>query len=148
MRRLLTTTALGLLVAAPAVTYGSEGLFDRQVQVTNEDIYVAGFINRPVYATETEVVDGTRFAENELTAVGEIDDVLLGPDGAVKAVVLGVGGILEIGEKNVVVRFEDLHFVEEQGEADEFLIVLQTTAEQVESAPAFEYDDARSWWGG
>src|SRR4029453_5823700 len=37
--------------------------------------------------------------------IGDVDDVLLGADGKITALVIGVGGFLGIGEKNVIVPF-------------------------------------------
>lgn len=148
MRRLFTTTAIAALAATPLLAQGMGSLFDHDMKVANDDIYAANFIGQPIYATETEVVDGVRFNESELTAVGEVDDVIITQDGDVKGVVLGVGGMVEIGEKNVLVRFDDLNFVQEEGDSDDNFIVLETTADQVEDAPAFEYNDALTWWTG
>ena len=148
MRHLLATTAIAALAATPLLAQSMGSLFDHDVTVAGDDIYAAGFINQPVYATETEVAAGVRLTENELTAVGEIDDVIMTRDGEVKGVVLGVGGFLEIGEKNVLVRFDDLEFVEAAGEDGAYFIVIETTAAQVEDAPSFQYDDAMMWWTG
>jgi hypothetical protein len=148
MRHLLATTAIATLAATPLVAQNMGSLFEHDMRVASDDIYAAGFIGQPIYATETEIEDGVRFTEDELTAVGEIDDLVMTRDGDVKGVVLGVGGVLEMGEKNVLVRFDDLNFVREDGEGDERFIVLETTAEEVENAPAFEYNDAMTWWTG
>jgi len=40
--------------------------------------------------------------------IGEVNDVLIGPDGRVAAVVVGVGGFLGIGAKNVAVSMDSL----------------------------------------
>jgi hypothetical protein len=146
MRGLLTTTAVALLVT-PVMAQDS-GIFQTDLSVEGQDIYASSFIGETVYATETEVMADMRFAEDELTAIGEVDDVVMTQDGAVKAIVLGVGGVLDIGEKNTLVHFDDVNFVQAEGDGEEYFIVLQTTAEQAEDAPSFEYPDAMMWWGG
>lgn len=45
-------------------------------------------------------------AENE--SIGEISDVLVSQDGSINAVIIGVGGFLGIGEKNVAVDMSAL----------------------------------------
>ncbi|MEB2848351.1 PRC-barrel domain-containing protein [Endobacterium cereale] len=45
-------------------------------------------------------------AENE--SIGEINDVLVSQDGSINAVIIGVGGFLGIGEKNVAVDMSAL----------------------------------------
>ena len=42
-------------------------------------------------------------------SIGEINDVIVASDGQVKAAVIGVGGFLGVGEKNVAVPFNSLH---------------------------------------
>ena len=47
-------------------------------------------------------------AANEL--VGEINDIVLGKDGKVAAVIVGVGGFLGIGEREVALSYGSLRF--------------------------------------
>jgi hypothetical protein len=42
--------------------------------------------------------------------IGTIKDIMIGHDGAVREAVIGVGGFLGIGEKNVAVPFHDLQW--------------------------------------
>ena len=42
-------------------------------------------------------------------SIGDINDVLIGNDGRVTAVVVGVGGFLGVGEKNVALPFQALN---------------------------------------
>jgi sporulation protein YlmC with PRC-barrel domain len=46
--------------------------------------------------------------------VGKIDDILLDHSGQVKAVVIGVGGFLGIGKKDVAVPYGSIHWQTEQ----------------------------------
>jgi hypothetical protein len=146
MRHLLTATAVALL-ATPVLAQDG-GIFQTDLQVDGQDIYASSFIGQTVYATETEVMADMRFAEDELTAIGEIDYVIMTQDGQVQGIVLGIGGVLDIGEKNALVHFDDVNFAQAEGDGEEYFIVLQTTAEQAEDAPSFEYPDAMMWWGG
>ncbi len=67
--------------------------------------------------------------------LGSINDIVLSDAGDVDAVVIGVGGFLGIGEKNVGVSFDA---VEKTTDADgNVVLVLETTREQLEAAPAF-----------
>jgi hypothetical protein len=45
--------------------------------------------------------------------LGEIDEVLIDPSGRVAGIVIGVGGFLGMGERNVAVAFDKLKFVNE-----------------------------------
>jgi hypothetical protein len=53
-------------------------------------------------------VNVTKPADNQ--KIGDINEVLLNKDGMAEAVVIGVGGFLGIGEKNVAVPFKSLEW--------------------------------------
>lgn len=44
------------------------------------------------------------------TSVGKVSDLLMGKDGKVQDVVVGIGGILGIGEKDVAIPFDQVKF--------------------------------------
>lgn len=67
--------------------------------------------------------------------VGDINDLLMTPDGELKGVVIGVGGFLGIGEKRVAVEYDRLS-IDHSG--DELAVMINATAEELENAPAFE----------
>jgi hypothetical protein len=46
--------------------------------------------------------------------LGDINDILLDKDGRVRAVIVGVGGFLGIGEKDVAIPFQSLEFTSRQ----------------------------------
>jgi sporulation protein YlmC with PRC-barrel domain len=55
-------------------------------------------------------LSGVEIYNDRNEEIGEIDEVLIGRDGSVKAVVIGVGGFLGIGERNVAVPFQRLQW--------------------------------------
>jgi sporulation protein YlmC with PRC-barrel domain len=63
--------------------------------------------------------------------IGEIDDVLVDKSGKVEAVVIGVGGFLGIGERNVAVPFSAL-----QWQMEEPRTAATTTTTTTTTAPA------------
>lgn len=68
-------------------------------------------------------------------SLGSINDVVLSADGQVDVIVIGVGGFLGIGEKNVGVAFDAIEkSTDANGNA---ILVLDATAEELEAAPAF-----------
>jgi sporulation protein YlmC with PRC-barrel domain len=66
--------------------------------------------------------------------IGELKDVLVGPDGKVQALIIGAGGFLGLGEKNVAV---DYSFLEKNGTITPGRITLNMTEQDLRSAPAF-----------
>lgn len=67
--------------------------------------------------------------------IGEVNDLIVSGDGNVEAVILGVGGFLGIGEKNVALNFSDLQWA--TNESDRW-IVVSASKEQLESLADFD----------
>lgn len=67
--------------------------------------------------------------------VGPVNDLLIGQDGQVVAVVVGVGGFLGMGEKNVAISWDK---VTKSGTADERQLRIDQTREELKSAPEYK----------
>ncbi len=89
------------------------------------DRLASRIIGQPVY-------DGPSAEANNL---GNINDLVVDQNGDVQAVVIGVGGFLGIGEKQVAVAFSALDRVVAEDSTERF--VIQTTVEQLTAAPDF-----------
>jgi sporulation protein YlmC with PRC-barrel domain len=57
---------------------------------------------------------GTRVVSSNNESIGDINDVIVDRNGQVMAAVVGVGGFLGIGEKDVAVPFDSLEFANAQ----------------------------------
>ncbi|MEO8669152.1 MAG: PRC-barrel domain-containing protein [Bauldia sp.] len=67
--------------------------------------------------------------------LGDVNDILVNDDGSVHAVIIGVGGFLGIGEKNVAVAFASLN---QTNDADgNIKLVLNASKEELDAAAAF-----------
>ncbi len=95
----------------------------------------------------TQLLASNLIGQNVYNAAGEslgnVNDILLddveSDTGSVVAVIVGVGGFLGIGEKNVAISFDALT---QQTDADgNRMIVLDTTADELNNAPAFTTSD-------
>jgi sporulation protein YlmC with PRC-barrel domain len=75
--------------------------------------------------------------------IGEIMDVLLSPDGRATALIVGVGGFLGAGEKDVAVPFSAVkHTLKDK----KIYLTMNTTKEALKSAPGFKYDREKTSW--
>ena len=76
--------------------------------------------------------------------IGEIMDVLMDKDGKATALIVGVGGLLGAGEKDVAVPF---HAVELKTAKDNKKhLVMNATKDQLKNAKGFKYDrNAMNW---
>jgi sporulation protein YlmC with PRC-barrel domain len=146
MNKLIASTALAaVMIAVPAYA-----------QDMNQNMDDA---NQPIFQTEPgtpmESVDGffspseDQILASELLGqgvfngvdenaerVGDVNDVVMGPGGRAEAVVIGVGGFLGLGEKNVAVDFSQLTWtVNANGDQ---VLITSITREQLEAAPGFD----------
>ncbi|UWR23633.1 PRC-barrel domain-containing protein [Sulfitobacter sp. S190] len=67
--------------------------------------------------------------------IGEVNDLILNLDGSVEGVVIGVGGFLGLGEKDVAVEMASLETM--QTEDGLTRLMSNATKEDLEAAPAF-----------
>jgi hypothetical protein len=133
MKRILATTALVMILSGGAA-YADMGNYQSQPT----DINASQFIGQRIYAAETMPADSVQpGAEKDWADVGEINDVILDRSGKAKAVVLGVGGFLGMGEKAVAVPMTDVKFVKSGDGADDFFLVVNTNKDALAAAPAF-----------
>lgn len=82
-------------------------------------------------------------AEN-FESIGEINDIVLGPDGEVKAVLVDVGGFLGMGERTVAAPMSSIKALKsaEDGAADEDrYFVWNASRTMIEQAPEYERPD-------
>ena len=81
--------------------------------------------------------------DSQNNKIGDVKDILLDKEGRVSAVIVGVGGGLGIGEKDVAVSFNTLKVAEKDG--DRYL-VMNTSKETLEKAPGYTYDRTKGVW--
>lgn len=100
---------------------------------------------KPVQGQITTQSKNTVLASNLLGAqvqspnedtIGSINDVIVTTDGAVEGVVIGVGGFLGIGEKDVAVELAAISM--ETTETGQATFILNATKKDLEAAPAFK----------
>jgi sporulation protein YlmC with PRC-barrel domain len=99
----------------------------------------------------TSEIKGTDVYNDRNEKIGNVDDVLVDSHGNVKAVVIGVGGFLGVGERNVAVPFNELHWQVNTTRSANGQQVAQdmshpsratlpgVTKEQLQQAPEFKY---------
>lgn len=135
IRNLLASTAIATLVAtgsafaqatAPAPATDTMAV-EQQVQHTvHADGHLASnIIGEAVY----------NGAHDEADNIGNVNDIILADDGSVEGIIIGVGGFLGLGQKEVAVEYNAVQWAERDG--DRYL-VLETTREQLEALPDFD----------
>src|ERR1700746_901136 len=69
--------------------------------------------------------------------IGEVMDVLLTPDGKATAVIVGVGGFLGAGEKDVAVPFSAIKHTMKNNKV---YLTMDTNKDALKAAPGFKYE--------
>jgi sporulation protein YlmC with PRC-barrel domain len=73
-------------------------------------------------------------AKNE--SIGEITDLITDPHGKIVAVLIGAGGFLGIGEKDVAIRFEDVKVVRDEN--NDLKVMTNIDQQTLASAPDYQ----------
>ena len=149
MKRILTGTALVLLMSTTAMAGTTTGKLETYQMDHKSDIYASKFIGMRVYAAEKDydmldqdaMIDEGK--QQEWDDIGEVNDVILSRDGQVKAVILGVGGFIGIGEKDVAVQMRQVKLIREKdddGEVgdDDFFLVINANKQSLTDAETYE----------
>jgi sporulation protein YlmC with PRC-barrel domain len=75
--------------------------------------------------------------------IGTVDDVIIGDDGQVTGLMIGVGGFLGAGEKDVAIPPNAVRAEMKDGS---WYLTLDTTKDALKSAPGFTFDKQKMAW--
>lgn len=93
------------------------------------DAIASEVLGAPIYSSTAD----------DAEEIGTVNDLVISADGDILAVVIGVGGFLGIGEKNVAVDFTEITY--EMAVDNTMRWVLPTTADALTAAPDFVWED-------
>lgn len=144
IRKLLATTAIATLVATGAfaqATTTQEPATTPPAAGTQTD---AAAPEAPAQKVEIEghlasKLIGMRVYNStspDAENIGEVKDIIIGKDGKAQQVVVGVGGFLGIGDKDVALDYAKLEWAQRDG--DMWLVAEGQTKEQLEAQPEFD----------
>jgi sporulation protein YlmC with PRC-barrel domain len=131
IRNLLATTAIASLLATgayaqTATTTTTAPAATEQTQVKHADGHLASeLIGKTVY----------NGAGDDAENIGSVTDLVISSDGDVEALVVGVGGFLGLGRKDVALEYDVAEWAERDG--NEWLII-PTNKEALEALPDFD----------
>jgi sporulation protein YlmC with PRC-barrel domain len=127
MKRLPTLAlGAGLIVATGSAMAATELM----TSVPSNSVTVTDWYKQNVYDPQN-------------TKIGEVMDVLVSPDGKVNSVIVGVGGFLGAGEKDVAVGFSA---IKRTTKDNAIYLTMNTTKNELQSAPGFKYDKQTTTW--
>ncbi len=102
-------------------------------------------VNGPQFATITDssALSSNLVGLDVVTAgaqtIGQIKDIVFGPDNGVEGFVVSVGGFLGMGEHYVAVDPASIVITHDASD-NKWHAVMNATADQLKAAPAFTYD--------
>jgi hypothetical protein len=143
MKTLFTAASLIALLALPAVAQDGATPPATNPAVESTAPVPAGekaALGSGEISAKALLNESVRNASNE--SVGDINDVLIASDGKIAAVIVGVGGFLGMGEKDVALPFDQLMFAKDA--SDDLIVSTSATKESLQSAPEYTKPEDRS----
>lgn len=131
MKTLIALSA-GLMLATAAIAQqpAPSGKVELMSSIPKDSATVTDWYKQSVY-------------DQSNSKIGDVSDVLVSPDGHVTALIVGVGGFLGAGEKDVAVPFSAVkHTMKDQ----KIYLTMDTTKDSLKAAPGFKYDKQRTSW--
>jgi len=147
MKHLLPCTALALLLATGSAFAADDAAQPNQAATPSNQIGTARSTEMigslPGEALPISDYYNQTVYDNRDNKIGDVNDLLLDKSGKISAVIVGVGGFLGVGEKNVAVPFSSLKVADKNGSR---YLVLETTKEALQTAPGYIYDSGKKVW--
>ena len=147
MKRIALLAVAAVFAAAPALAQKPEHAANKAASPANLHYLLKNTTN----LWRTSEIRGVDVYDDQNEKIGSVDDVLVDSHGNVKAVVIGVGGFLGVGERNIAVPFGELHWQVNTTRTTNGQQVAQdtnhptratlpgATREQLQRAPEFKY---------
>jgi sporulation protein YlmC with PRC-barrel domain len=136
IRTLLTTTALATLIASGAYAQTATTPAPAQAPAVQETAPAAP-LPRAEGSLVTNIIGESVYngTGDDAQDIGKVTDVVFDENGQAKSVVIGVGGFLGIGAKNVAFDYGKLQWAEKNGDR---WLVAQTTKDELTAQPEFD----------
>jgi sporulation protein YlmC with PRC-barrel domain len=141
MKKFLTAASLAALITVPALAQDATPP-PAQNAPPAETMAPAPTANLDSgqISTRDLIRTSVRNAANE--SIGDVNDVLIDNQGKVTAVIVGVGGFLGLGEKDVALPFDQLTFARDND--NNLVVTSAATKESLEAAPEYKKPADRS----
>ena len=129
MLKLAYATAIVAVLSVPAVADTMDARMLREMPT--DSVTVTDWYKQSVYDPNDK-------------KIGEVKDVLVDKSGKVTSLIIGVGGFLGAGEKDVAVPFNSVRVTNKNN--SKWYLVMNATKDELKGAPGFKYDsDTTSW---
>ncbi|PWJ86945.1 PRC-barrel domain protein [Mesorhizobium loti] len=135
IRKLLATTAVATLLTSGLWATGATAEDAAKPANTTQTTAAPAAMADGSLVSKIIGADVYDSAADNAEKIGDVKDIVLTNDGKAKFIIIGVGGFLGIGEKNVAYDFTKAEWVEKKGER---WLVAKTTKEDLVAQPDFD----------
>jgi hypothetical protein len=155
MKHTLTAAALAVALATPAFAHTSAPSTSAPSAVTPSQSDIQKTTNPDLSSTTASDANfistqqstdwrgskliGATIYGSDNASIGEVNDLVLASDGKVNGVVIGVGGFLGVGAKNVAVPFDKLNVTRKPNSATIDKITVAFSKDELKNAPTFAF---------
>ncbi|WP_192182293.1 PRC-barrel domain-containing protein [Mesorhizobium amorphae] len=135
IRTLLATTALATLIATGA--FAQTATTPAPAEAPATETAPAAPVVRAEGSLMTNIIGESVYngTADDAQSIGEVSDIAFDENGKAKSAVIGVGGFLGIGAKDVAFDYDKLQWVEKNGDR---WLVAETTKEALTALPDFD----------
>jgi sporulation protein YlmC with PRC-barrel domain len=134
MNKFLTTLSLAALMAVPAVAQETTAP-KTTTMPSAQEMPAAKTVSTMGMVSASELLNkSVKNGAND--TVGDINDLQIDDNGKIAAVIVGVGGFLGLGEKDVALPYEQLAFTRD-GDGG-LVITANVTKESLQAAPTWK----------
>jgi hypothetical protein len=144
IKHTLTAAALVAVMAAPATAQqlpaAKPGNISENSVPADGAAGHGGFVQAQ-HSTDwrgSKLVGATVYGPDN-ASIGDISDILIDNSGQVRAVVIGVGGFLGVGAKDVAVAFDALNIRRKADSSTVDKVTVNYSKDELKGAPAFAY---------
>ncbi|WP_346797301.1 PRC-barrel domain-containing protein [Halomonas sp. Bachu 37] len=95
---------------------------------------------RNVFHVDDLTGNNVRSSVEDDEDIGTIHDLVINKNGEVVAVVVGLGGFLGMGERDIAIEWDSLELAREE-DGEEYIIRVHATQEALEGAAEYDKDD-------
>lgn len=150
MKMLTAATTASLLVLAspfamaqtqpaPSTTTPPAATAPKTTTAPSDSAQLAWYTHQAGEVRASKLIGSTvRNSANE--NIGDINEVVLSKDGRVAAVIVGVGGFLGIGEREVAISFDSLRMAVDAN--NNAVLTVNATKESLKNAPQWQWTSA------
>ncbi len=113
------STTMGTSGTAGSGTMGATGSSGASTTMSSTSSSSAAASGQLMTQMQPDMMRGSKLMGTDIYGsdnqkIGDLDDVILDRQGKIQAIVVGVGGFLGIGEKNVAIPYDQVHWMSNQ----------------------------------